>query len=146
MENALLARVQAAAIDGRMRNYRTRQNALTSLFQGLVRHTADLLLAVQVDDECSKAEAQIIIAATLHEVREHYDRIDFNRELHSEFGVKRGEGFPRRLPVGIAYIIPDSFTLSFSVFSALAAAIEAGCCCVIEVSHFCQTDFPLSLG
>lgn len=134
MDNTLLARVQAAAIDGRMRNYRTRQNELMSLYQALVGDMAEFLDAIQVDEECSKAEAQIIMAATLHEVREHYNRFDFKRELDFEYSIKRGKSASRRLPAGIAYIIPDPFTLTFSVFSAVAASIEAGCCCVIEVS------------
>lgn len=142
MDSLLLARVQAAATDGRMRNYRTRQNELASLFQALVRYLADFLEAIQHDEECSKGHAQIVMATTLHEIREHYDRLDFEMELRSEYSIKRGESRPsRRVPAGIAYIIPDSYTLIFSVFSAVAASVEAGCCCIVEVSRYCMRMF-----
>lgn len=129
-----LAHVQSAAIDGRMRNTRTRQKQLSSLFKSLTEHSNFFVDAMQKENNLSREEANIVVSAMLLEVRQHYENIDFKKELAQEYSVRWGKSWvDRRVPARIVYIIPQDFTKSFNVFSALSAAIEAGSCCVVEV-------------
>ncbi|KAI4730370.1 hypothetical protein E4T49_01692 [Aureobasidium sp. EXF-10728] len=132
--DAALASVQGAAIDGRMKNIRTRQKQLAALFSVLTEHAGAFVDAVQKDDNIAIEEANIVVSATLLEIRQHYDHIDFKKELTQEYRVRWGKSCEeRRIAASLVYIIPQSFTKSFGVFSALSAAIAAGCCCVVEL-------------
>ncbi|THZ07500.1 hypothetical protein D6C95_01957 [Aureobasidium pullulans] len=134
--DAALASVQSAAIDGRMRNIRTRQKQLVSLFKSLTKHASSFIDALQKDNSLTKEEANIVVSAMLVEVRQHYDNIDFKKELAQEYNVRWGKSWTgRRVAVPLVYIISQDFTKGFNVFSALSAAIEAGSCCVVELSN-----------
>ncbi|THW54895.1 hypothetical protein D6D20_09879 [Aureobasidium pullulans] len=134
--DAALASVQSAAIDGRMRNVRTRQKQLVSLFKSLTKHASSFIDALQKDNSLTKEEANIVVSAMLVEVRQHYDNIDFKKELAQEYNVRWGKSWTgRRVAVPLVYIISQDFTKGFNVFSALSAAIEAGSCCVVELSN-----------
>lgn len=133
--DAALARVHSAAIDGRMKNTRTRQKQLSSLFKSLTEHANYFVDAMQKGDNVSREEANIIVSAMLLEVRQHYENIDFEKELVQEYNVRWGKSWvDRRVAARLVYIIPQSFTKVFNVFSALSAAIEAGSCCIVEVN------------
>ncbi|THV89259.1 hypothetical protein D6D27_06595 [Aureobasidium pullulans] len=134
--DAALASVQSAAIDGRMRNVRTRQKQLVSLFKSLTKHASSFIDALQKDNSLTKEEANIVVSAMLLEVRQHYDNIDFKKELAQEYNVRWGKSWAgRRVAVPLVYIVPQDFTKGFNVFSALSAAIEAGSCCVVELPN-----------
>lgn len=131
-----LAHVQSAAIDGRMRNTRTRQKQLSSLFKSLTEHSNSFVDAMQKEDNLSREEANIVVSAMLLEVRQHYENIDFEKELAQEYSVRWDKSWiDRRVAARLVYIIPQDFTKGFNVFSALSAAIEAGSCCVVEVRY-----------
>ena len=135
---AVLARIEGAAIDGRLKVLRIRQRLFQSLHGALVQHRDVALEAIQTDNKCSLEEAQIVYGSTLIDLRNHYNALDFTTDLEQEYRLakcKSNEG--RRIPIAIAYIIPDSFTLFYSVFAALGAALEAGSCVVIEVRLPC---------
>ncbi|KAH0288237.1 ALDH-like protein [Aureobasidium namibiae CBS 147.97] len=139
-----LARVQSAAIDGRMRNTRTRQKQLSSLFKSLTEHANSFVDAMQKENNLSKEEANIVVSAMLLEVRQHYENIDFEKELAQEYSVRWGKSWvDRRVAARLVYIIPQDFTKGFSVFSALSAAIEAGSCCVVELLNLSDQSTAL---
>lgn len=101
----------------------------------LVQRQDPALQVIQTDDECSMEEAQIIYGGALIELRNHYDALDFAVDFEQEYRLaKRKSNEGRRMPIAIAYVIPDTFALFYSVLSALCAALEAGSCVVIEVS------------
>lgn len=132
----MLARVEGATIDGRLRILRIRQKQFLALHQALVAHREAFLQAIKEDDGYSDKEAKIIIASALIEVRNHYDALDFKTDLEKEYSLaKNKSNEDRRVPLGIAYIIADRFTTFYSVVSALSAALEAGACVVVEVSR-----------
>lgn len=145
-QNVLLARVESAAIDGRMKTLRIRQRLLQSLHKHLLQHRVAFLEATQIDDGCSKEEAQIIFAAALIELRNHYDALNLTTDLDLEYSLaKEKDNEARRVPFDIAYIIPDTSAVLFSILSALCAAIEAGSCVVVEVSDFLQSSLVCKL-
>lgn len=131
-------RVQVGAIEGRSRNLRGRQHQLRSLFAHLTSHSDEFAQAIKAEESCLLHEAQVVVATMLLDLRKHYERLDLNAELTTEHKSKKGQSCPeRRIASRIVYVIPDTAFLPFSVFSALCAAIEAGSCCVVEVSvHF----------
>jgi acyl-CoA reductase-like NAD-dependent aldehyde dehydrogenase len=132
-----LSKIQCAATDGGARNLRSRQKSLIALFSSLTKRKEEFVEALQTDNDFSKGEAQIAVSAMLLDLRKHYERLDLKEELELEYSIRDSKShITRRVAQRIAYIIPDPFTMAFSVFSALCAAIEAGSSCVVEVSHF----------
>ncbi|KAI5236971.1 hypothetical protein E4T42_09304 [Aureobasidium subglaciale] len=131
-----LVSVQNAAIDGRMGSIRTRQKQLSSLFKSLTDHKSSLVYAMQKDYGLTIEEANIVVSAMLLEVRQHYDNINFDKELAQEYNIRWGKSWEdRRVTVGLAYMIVGDFTKAFNVFSAVSAAIESGTCCVVELPN-----------
>lgn len=137
MEAAALARVQAIAVEGRMRNIRTRQHELRSLYRDLDEHKDEFIEAMLAEGGYTEDEAKVVTMATLLDIRKHYNALNLEKEMEVEYRIKNGKSSEeRRLPARIVYILPDSYTLMYSVFSALGGAIEAGCCCVVEVTNY----------
>lgn len=130
----MLARVHGAAIDGRLKVLRYRQRQFIALHDALLKHHDALLEAIQVDDDYSLEEAKIIYGSAIIELRNHYDALDFSTDFSQEYALaKSTSNEKRRIPIEIAYIIPDAFSPVFGILSALCAALEAGTCVVIEV-------------
>ncbi|MCJ1472608.1 hypothetical protein MMC13_001257 [Lambiella insularis] len=131
-----LSKVSAAALDGRMRNLRYRQKELISLHKWLTSNVDDIQEGIQKDTRCTSDEARLVVAKTLTELRTHYDDLDLKAELKVEYSIKDKRSCPdRHVAPGIVYIIPEKFTLFFSIISALCAAVEAGNCCVVELGN-----------
>lgn len=135
---AVLSRVSGGAIDGRLGYLRVRQRLFLSFHSALIKHREAFLEAVKFDDGCSTAEAQIVFASALIELRNHYDLLNFQQDLELEYSlVKKKSNENRRKPIALTYIIPNSFNLLYNVVSALSAALEAGSCVIVEV---CDQD------
>ena len=140
MERTKLSKVSATSLDRRMRDLRYRQRQLSSLHRWLTTHADESKEGVQRDARCTPEEARLVVAKTLLELRHHYDSLDLKQELEAEYSIKRHYSCPeRRVAPGIVYIIPERFTLFFSVLSAVCAAVAAGNCCVIEVRLACRS-------
>ncbi|CAK7221494.1 hypothetical protein SBRCBS47491_004544 [Sporothrix bragantina] len=136
MDAALLRRVETGAIEGRARNMRGRQVQLRRLFDYLCEHRDAFVEADQQDGDVSRGEAQTIVAAVLAEIRRHYDALDLQKELAQDNRLRTGQPAPdRQHPIAIAYVLPPLHDLLFGTVTALAAAIEAGSCCVIEIPN-----------
>ena len=73
---------------------------------------------------------------TLNTLKEYHQTLNVDRALQDEYAIARGEdATSRRDPVGIVYIVPTSYTVFYSVLVAVAGALTAGNCIVIEVWH-----------
>lgn len=130
-----VAQVRATATEGRMRDLRHRQRQLISLHRQLTQNETEAISTLQDDDGLSEDEAKFVLAATLSEIGNHYDELDLKKELEAEYRVKRGKDDEQNMTVHpLAYIVPEPFTPLYSILSALAAATEAGTCCVVKVS------------
>lgn len=130
----VLSRVSGGAIDGRLNNLRVRQRLFQSFHTALLKHHDALLEATQADDGCTRAEAQAVFASALIDLRNHYDGLDFKKDLDLEYSLARSKSNEdRRTPIALVYIIPNSLNLLYNVVSALGAALEAGSCVVTEV-------------
>ncbi|KAF2014098.1 hypothetical protein BU24DRAFT_481469 [Aaosphaeria arxii CBS 175.79] len=132
-QNATLARVKGAAIDGRLRVLRIRQQLFHSLHGALIQRREELLQTIQNDDNCSAEEALVVYGSSLIDLRNHYNALDLSTGLQEEYRLARKESNEnKRTPIAMTYIIPGRFALFFSLISALCAAIEAGSCVIVE--------------
>ncbi|KAJ0104002.1 hypothetical protein J7T55_009666 [Diaporthe amygdali] len=133
---AVLSRVSGGAIDGRLGYLRVRQRLFLSFHSALIKHRGAFLEAAKFDDGCSTAEAQIVFASALIELRNHYDLLNFQQDLELEYSlVKKKSNENRRKPIALTYIIPNSFNLLYNFVSALSAALEAGSCVIVELDY-----------
>ncbi|CEJ62759.1 hypothetical protein PMG11_11250 [Penicillium brasilianum] len=126
--------VITTALEGRMKDLRTRQRILRDLHTKLTENVEELVIATARDDRISREEAQVVVSAGLLELRAHYDRLDLKDELDEEYSIARKESrLKKRVPSGMVYVIPEAYTTFFSIITALSAAIAAGNCVVIEM-------------
>jgi aldehyde dehydrogenase (NAD+) len=140
MSTSITTGVLSAVADRRTKDLRYRQRQLLSLHRWISKNLTELESAIRADDGLSSTETQFVIALALDELRRSYDSLDLKKELDIEFRIKNGQdNTERMLPEDIVYVIPDNFTLFYSVMSALCTAIAAGSCCVIEV---CASHTP----
>ncbi|PSN64645.1 hypothetical protein BS50DRAFT_557292 [Corynespora cassiicola Philippines] len=135
-DSIVLSRISGGAIDGRLQILRIRQRLFKSLHNVLVNERENLLEAIQIDEGFTQEEAQVVFASALIELRNHYDQLDFQADLAQEYSVARKQSNEsRRVPITMTYLIPDSFTLFYSVITALSAALEAGSCFIVEFDN-----------
>lgn len=120
--------------DRRTTNLRFRQHQLLSLRKWIDGHIPDFEAALKVDEDMSKAEAQLTIAMGLDDLRRNYDSLDLKSELDIEFRLRKGQdNSERTVAEELVYVIPDRYTLFYGVMSSLCACIAAGSCCTVEV-------------
>lgn len=136
MTSAEIKRIFSTVQDGRTKDLRYRQRQFLSLHQWIISHRTEVETAVRKDDHCSDLEAQFVLAMTLLDLRRHYDALDLKTALEEEYRVKSGlNNSGGSFPEDVIYIIPERFTLFYSVMSALFAGLAAGSCCIIEVMN-----------
>lgn len=134
MGNPDLEPVLTAALEGRIRDLRTRQRVLKALHASLSQHADDLVQATVEDDGISVDEAQVVLAAGLLELSTHYGDLDLKEELDKEYSISRKKSsLDKRGPCGIVFVVPDVYTAAFGTITAVSAAIAAGNCVIIEV-------------
>lgn len=120
--------------DGRAKDLRYRQRHFLSLHQWITGNLVDIEAAVRKDCNCSELEARFMVSLTLQALKEHYDALDLKKELEEEYRIKNGRNNAGgNSPENLVYILPEKFTLFYSVMSALFACIAGGSCCIIEV-------------
>ncbi|KAK7509192.1 Aldehyde/histidinol dehydrogenase [Phyllosticta citriasiana] len=130
-----LARVKSTATDGRLANIFWRQDQLRALHGVLVQHEKDALAAIEHDaPRNTPTEAKLEFYLALSAVKQQYAGLDPQRSLDDEYRIKHGkDAADRRDAVGIVYVDPTAHTLFYSALVALAAAIAAGNCVVLQL-------------
>lgn len=127
-------RLRAAVIDERLLNPLLRRQQLERLHKGLQNNSQALCEAATQDNHITGSEAAVEIHLALLAVKEHYVSIDPDNELKNEYRLAHSQdNSTRRKPFGIAYIEPCTHTLTFSVVSAVSAAVAAGNCVIVQV-------------
>lgn len=126
--------VLSTVADGRVRDLRYRQRQLISLHAWITGHLDEIETGFRKDDHLAESEAQFLVTTTLNHLRRLYDALDLKQELAAEYSVKnRRDNHDRKVPEELAYIVPEKFTLFYSVISTLCTCIVAGTCCLVEV-------------
>ncbi|KAJ5978941.1 hypothetical protein N7501_002283 [Penicillium viridicatum] len=136
---ASLRAIREAALDGRMHNIFTRRTQLESLQKKLLDEADAIQDAIRADTGYAAPEAAVEYLLTLNTLKEYHQTLNIDRALQDEYAIARGEdATSRRDPVGIVYIVPTSYTVFYSVLVAVAGALTAGNCIVIELPNSLQ--------
>ncbi|KAJ5622652.1 hypothetical protein N7528_005884 [Penicillium herquei] len=134
------SRIQTANIDGRTQNTRYRQAQFQRLQSALVEHIADIQDAIRADSGHTQQEVRAEVVLALQEIRTHYGALSLSKDLEVEYQIAQGkDNLGGARGAGIVYIVPCLHTLFFSVVSALAAALAAGNCIVLELPQTTMT-------
>ncbi|KAF4766679.1 hypothetical protein HAV15_010240 [Penicillium sp. str.  len=137
---ASLRAVREAVLDGRMHNTFTRRTQLEALQQTLLDKADAIQDAILADTSYVASEAAVEYLLALNTLKEYHKSLNVDRALQDEYAIARGEDAAnRRDPVGIVYIVPTSYTVFYSILVAVAGALTAGNCIVIELSNSLQT-------
>lgn len=134
MASAEVKVVLSTISDGRVRDVRFRQNQFHSIHRWITDHTAQIEAAIRDDVGFSDLQAKYMVSLTLRDLRRNYAKLDLKQALQAEYSVKHGRNNEKgSVPEDLVYIIPDRYTVFYSVLAALFASITAGSCCLIEV-------------
>lgn len=134
MSSIELKTVLSTAADERTRDLRYRQRQFLSLHQWIINHLVDIESSFCKDDHLSELEARFMVSLVLQELQRHYNALDLKRTLDEEYSVKNGRSNASgKSPEEVVYILPDKYTLFYSVLSVLCTCIASGSCSVIEV-------------
>jgi acyl-CoA reductase-like NAD-dependent aldehyde dehydrogenase len=129
-------RVLDAAVEGQARSPRHIQYQLSKLHQSLVKDGSAIRDAIKSDTGNSTSEIEIQYALTLEATAKCFTDSNFEQALKAEFSLSRGENAPSNLvPYPLAYIVPSTYNLVYSSTTAVATAISAGCCVILEVTR-----------
>lgn len=127
--------ITAAATDGRCHNVRFRQNQMHILHTYLRENCDKICLALREGTHCTELEALSEYTYTVYSIRRLYDGLNFDDALRDEYSITRNQdNINRRVPHGIVLVRPSTYCRLFSIISALAAALAAGNCVLVEVS------------
>lgn len=127
--------LRASALENRCENLRFRQDQFHAFHTSLTSNADVLLEAIASDNPCTQSEASLEFYLALDAIRISYSALNFEKGLEEEYAVKYGKNNEvRRVAVGIVCVRPQRESRFYSVVSAVAAAIEAGNCVVVEVS------------
>lgn len=141
MSHSLRA-VREAVIDGRMHNVFTRRNELEALQRTLINQAEAIEAAIRGDTGYAASEVAVEYLLTLRTLKEYHQSLDIESALRDEYAIARGENAEnKRDPVGIVYIVPTEYTPFYSILTAVAGAITAGNCVVIEARHHALSAF-----
>ncbi len=132
-------RVLDAAIEGQARSPRHIQKQLSKLHAALTKEGPEIRKAIKSDSKHSTAEVEIQYALALEAVAACFKNSNFEQALHAEFSLSRGENAPSNsIPYSVAYVIPSTYNVLYSCVTAVAAAILAGSCVILEVTSNCS--------
>lgn len=128
-----LADVRSAAIDGRAQNAFFKKEQLKKLHETLVENVSQIQDAISSDTGHRLSEVKLEYCLALECVAKCFGAIDPKSSLHDEYAVARSEDAPdAREAVGIIVIEPTTHTFLFSLVSALAPALAAGNCIIVQ--------------
>src|ERR1700710_335849 len=139
-------RVLDASVEGQARSHRHIQKELSKLHAVLTKEGPVIRTAIKSESKQSTAEVEVQYALALEAVAACFTERNFEKALAAEFSLSRGENaLSNSIPYAVAYIVPSTYNLLYSSVTAVAAAISAGSCIILEVSSGPQTrSFPYS--
>ena len=129
-------RVLATAMEGQAQSLRYLEQQLSRLHAALTKASSEIQSAIQTDTKQSRSEAELQYALTLGTVASFFSESSFETLLQTEYSLARRENAPNnRTAFGAVYIVPSMYNLVYSCVTAVAAAIAAGNCIILEVSR-----------
>ncbi|KAM0324344.1 hypothetical protein ACHAQA_008125 [Verticillium albo-atrum] len=136
MSNKQFSKLRSAAIDGRAWNPFFKKTQLKKLHEALSAHSSDIQAAIEKDTRHTKTEIALEYWLALRCLAQVYDSIDTETELKREYRISQGTDAPdTREPVGVVVIEPTSHTFLYSLISAIAPAVGAGNCIIVQMER-----------
>ena len=131
----VLDRLFAASTDQRAHNVRYRQRQL-HFFHGLLQQNATTICDIMTKDLQYRSNDSILeYSAAMILLGEIYDQVDFSRSLEEEYAVSHNQSnLSARTPHGTVFIRHGTRNVFYGIVSAVAAALAAGNCVLLEVS------------
>lgn len=127
-------RLCAAAIDGRTENVRYRQSELQRLHKALRECRSTIVEGIMAVGHTTTSEAELEYYLAMQSVRDEFDSLNFEQAMEEEYAITTGKNCTkRRVGAGVVLIHPTTYTRFYSIISAMAAAISAGNCLLLEV-------------
>ncbi|KAJ9604711.1 hypothetical protein H2200_010825 [Cladophialophora chaetospira] len=127
-------RVLDAAIEGQARSPRHIQKQLSKLHATLAQEGPEIRSAIKSESQHSTAEVEVQYALALEAVATSFAASNFEKALDAEFSLSRGENaLSNSIPYSVAYIVPSTFNILHGSITAVAAAISAGSCVILEL-------------
>jgi len=127
--------IRSAAIDGRLHNPIYRKDQLRFLHNTLADNAASIQDAIAKDSKNQTSEVKVEYCLALQTIADAYNSINPDQQLEEEYSVKKGQDdLTAREPVGVVVIEPAAHACFFGLISALAVAVAAGNCVIVQVS------------
>ncbi|SPO01439.1 uncharacterized protein DNG_04112 [Cephalotrichum gorgonifer] len=139
--------VRSAAIDGRLHNPIYAKEQLKQLHDVLSQNASDIQQAITRDTAHRSSEVKVEYWLAMRCLAEVYSSLDAKKLLEDEYAIAAGRDAPHaREPVGIVVVEPTLHTFFHSLVSAVAPALAAGNCVVIQLEQSMLETPPLVLG
>lgn len=136
--------LKAAVIDGRAEAPRFKQQQLLNLHTALQSAHQEIIDAICADTGNTHAEAEAQYILSVDAVKQHYSSLDVAKLLEAEYSLASSkDNLGRRTAYGCAYIVPENYSLLYSVITPVAAAIAAGNCVVVQMPQTLRLMGPL---
>lgn len=133
--------IRSAAIDGRVHNPIYRKDQLRNLHSALADNASSIQDAIAKDSKNQSSEVKVEYCLALQIIADAYNAIHPDKQLEEEYSVKKGhDDVTSREPAGIVVIEPSSHAFFYGLIAALAPALAAGNCVIVQVSLYTYSN------
>ena len=126
--------IRSAAIDGRLHNPIYAKTQLKNLHDILAQNATEIQRAIRKDTGHRASEVKVEYWLAMRCLADVYAALDPETLLDEEYALANGkDAADAREPVGIVVVEATAHTFFYSVVSAVAPAIAAGNCVIVQV-------------
>ncbi|KAG9256756.1 Aldehyde/histidinol dehydrogenase [Emericellopsis atlantica] len=130
------ASIRSSAIDGIAQNPYYKLAQLKKLHQALVENAARIQNVMSEDAGSTPVSVKVEFCLALRCVADAHASIEPKKVLADEYALAHGVDSPEaREPVGIVVIEPSSHSFTHSLLAALAPALAAGNCAIVQYEN-----------
>lgn len=128
------SRVRSAAIDGRLHNPIYAKEQLKQLHDALSQNASEIQRVIAKDSGNRASEVKVEYWLAMRCLADAYTSLDTKALLEDEHAIANGRDAPDASePVGIVVVEPAAHTFFYTLVSAVAPAVAAGNCVVVQV-------------
>ncbi|RGP75120.1 aldehyde dehydrogenase family 3 member b1 [Fusarium longipes] len=139
--------IRSAAIDGRVHNPIYRKDQLRNLHSALADNASTIQDVIAKDSKHQSSEVKVEYCLALQIIADAYSSINPDQQLEEEYAVKKGcDDTTSREPVGIVVIEPSNHAFFYALIAALAPALAAGNCVIVQSENSLRETPKLVLG
>ncbi|KAH6965162.1 Aldehyde/histidinol dehydrogenase [Fusarium venenatum] len=125
--------IRSAVIDGRVHNPIYRKDQLRNLHSALADNASAIQDAIAKDSKNQPSEVKVEYCLALQLIADAYTSINPDQQLEQEYAVTKGQDDTiSREPAGIVVIEPSNHAFFYGLVAALAPALAAGNCVIVQ--------------